>query len=104
MAVQFLVLRRNSALSDSEWLKLFSLRDHLSDLKKKDSNEAGDLGLMAKAAQKYSGTKEDLTLVESLLGRVRISVFYRSGTFTNLWRVFGLDARTRARIKLICSR
>lgn len=89
MAVQFLVLRRNGALSDSEWLKLISLRDHLGDLKKKDSNEAGDLGLMAKAVQKYSGTKEDLTLVESLLGRVRFSVFYRPGTLENPWKSLG---------------
>lgn len=76
MAVQFLVLRENGALSDSEWLKLTSLRHHLSDLKKKDSNEVGDFGLMAKAAQKYSGTKEDLSLVESLLGRVRLFLVF----------------------------
>lgn len=76
MAVQFLILRRNGALSDSKWLKLISLRHHLGDLKKKDSNELGDFGLMAKAVQKYSGTKEDLSLVESLLGRVRLFLVF----------------------------
>ena len=96
MAVQFLILRRNGALSDSKWLKLISLRHHLGDLKKKDSNELGDFGLMAKAVQKYSGTKEDLSLVESLLGRVRLFLVFSPRN--SLKFETGLDQKTRARI------
>lgn len=80
MAVQFLVLRKNGALSDSEWLKLTSLRHHIKNLKKKDRNEVGDFDLMAKAVQKYSGTKDDLGLVESLLGRVRLFLNFSPGS------------------------
>lgn len=98
MAVQFLVLRRNGALSDSEWLKLTNLRHHLNDLKKKDSNDVGDFGLIAKAVQKYSGTKEDLSLVESLLGRVSLFTFFCSEIFANSSSVSRLNPKTRARI------
>lgn len=41
------------------------------NLKKRAPNDVRDFDLMAKAVQMYSGTKEDLGLVESLLGRVR---------------------------------
>lgn len=98
MAVQFLVLRKNGALSDSEWLKLTSLRHHLSDLKKRDQNEGGDIDLMAKAVQKYSGTKEDLGLVESLLGRVRLFFIFLPGSFCKSSRVLGLEPKIRSRI------
>lgn len=80
MAVQFLVLRKNGTLSDSEWLKLTSLRHHLKNLKKRAPNEVRDFDLMAKAVQTYSGTKEDLGLVESLLGRVRLFLIFSPGS------------------------
>ncbi len=87
MAVQFLLLRQNGVLSDSEWSKLTQLQHHVEDFRKqKTTNEAENFALMAKAAKKYSGSKEDLDLVESLLGRVRL-IFRSSNSGENLAKV-----------------
>ena len=75
MVLQLLLRRQYDALPAADWTKFLKLRHHIEDFKSKAAK--GDetyqnLQLMSRAAVEYSKSDEDLGLVETLVGRVRL--------------------------------
>ncbi|RMZ79322.1 hypothetical protein DV737_g3454, partial [Chaetothyriales sp. CBS 132003] len=63
--VRMLKLKSNDQIEEKRWQDFLSLESHVQDLlnTKGDGERCQDIYLMAKAAHKYSGTKEPLELI-----------------------------------------
>ena len=74
-----LLLRRKANLVPKEELEAFgSLRHHYDDFRRSagsDNSNFENLSLMARAAQEYSGTGDNLSIVETASARVRRAGF-----------------------------
>lgn len=77
MVMQLLLRKKAGSLSESEWDEFMRTIDHVDDLK--EDNTRGELAqdrwhdvqLMSQGAHRYSGTHETLTVVQSMMARVR---------------------------------
>ena len=75
MAMQILLRRGQGSLSPDDWnefLRLVHHNDHTKALAAEGDETWENIQLVARAAKEYSGSKEDLGLVESLVGRVSL--------------------------------
>ncbi|MCJ1480264.1 hypothetical protein MMC06_000419 [Schaereria dolodes] len=75
MVVQLLLLRKASTLPNSDWEAFMKLQHHLDDFEKSVESQTTQesIQLMSKAAKEYSGTQEQLDLIESMTGRLLIN-------------------------------
>ena len=64
--VRLLKQRFNNLIDDKDWEDLLALESHQDDLSNAGGERWQDVFLMAKAAQKYSGTKDSMSLVTQL--------------------------------------
>ena len=72
--LQLLLRRGKGVLADNDWDAFIRLQHHLDDFKAVDTSAGKEqwqnIHMMARAAKEYSGSREDLGLVESMMGRV----------------------------------
>lgn len=74
-----MLLQKNNALGKEDWAAFANLKNHIDEFRQRGEGEDKkarevweNLQLMAKAAQKYSGTLENINFVEGLVGRVGV--------------------------------
>jgi hypothetical protein len=94
--MQILLRRKKSTFATDDWNDLFNLQHHIQDFKQlggSDNETYGNIQLMARAAQEYGKTGDDLGLVEQLGGRVLINSLTLT---TPLYTPLGIALSVRA--------
>lgn len=83
MILQILLRRKHSAIAEADWNAFLRLQHHMAETEAgaaKGSeylkNMIENLQLMARAGKEYSESQENLGLIETLVGRVRIPLFW----------------------------
>lgn len=77
MVVQLLLRRKAGMIKQEDLGQFLALRHHLDEFKKTINSENDiykNLLLMARAAQEYSATGDNLAQVETIAGRVSIAL------------------------------
>ena len=79
MVMQLLLRRKANSLPDTEWQAFLALQSHVDDFRSsRVKNEDGlttwhTIELMSQAASSYSGSREPMSLVQTLTGRILIN-------------------------------